>query len=143
MSFVHKCVISCCSTLFFAALVSAQPEVEVSSFVDEMIAKHDFDRSELERSVAEARVLPRIVELMDKQTKRKTWSEYRSLFINREKLDGGLRFWREHRDALALASFRHTQTVIADGLAEEGATCRGQRDKGDQIEAEQSTIGAK
>jgi membrane-bound lytic murein transglycosylase B len=79
----------------------------VHSFIDEMVGKHGFDRGELQNVFGTMRFRPRIVELMNRQAKRKPWNEYRSLFINAEKITGGRRFWQSHRDELALASERY------------------------------------
>lgn len=79
----------------------------VRSFVAEMADKHGFDRVELQEVFADTRFRPRIVALMNKQTKRKPWEDYRSLFINGEKITGGRRFWQSNRAQLALASERY------------------------------------
>ncbi len=65
----------------------------VQSFIMEMADKHGFDPAELREVFGDTRFRPRIVELMNRQTKRKLWDDYRSLFINREKIAGGRRFW--------------------------------------------------
>lgn len=79
----------------------------VQSFVAEMADKHGFDRAELQEVFGDTRFRPRIVELMNKQTKRKPWEDYRALFINSEKITGGRRFWRSNHAPLALASERY------------------------------------
>ena len=75
----------------------------VNVFIDEMAAKHGFDRSELERAFGRIRSSARIVELMNRQAKRKHWQDYRALFVNREKITHGFRFWRNNADKLAEA----------------------------------------
>lgn len=79
----------------------------VQGFIAEMADKHGFDRAELEKVFGDTRFRPRIVELMDEQTKRKAWGDYRSLFINREKITGGRRFWQSNRAQLALATEKY------------------------------------
>ena len=83
---------------------SAAEAKAVDAFVEEMAAKHDFDHAALAATFDDVRFRPRIIELMNKQTKRKQWKEYRALFVNRQKIEGGIRFWRENRPALDAAS---------------------------------------
>ena len=66
-----------------------------------MAAKHGFDRGELERVFGRIRSSAKIVELMDRQAKRKSWRVYRALFVNREKITHGFRFWRNNAAKLA------------------------------------------
>jgi len=79
----------------------------VRSFVAEMADKHGFDRVELQEVFGDTRFHPRIVALMNKQTKRKPWEDYRSLFVNNEKITAGRRFWQSNRADLALARERY------------------------------------
>ena len=78
-------------------------EDSVEVFIDEMATKHGFDRRELARVFGRVRSSARIVELMDRQTKRKPWQDYRALFVNREKITHGFRFWRNNAVKLAEA----------------------------------------
>lgn len=100
-------------TCLFAVLPSfclAQPATSdpaVTAFIDEMVGKHGFDRATLAKTFGKIQFLPRIVSLMDKQSKPLSWNEYRARFVTREKLDRGARFWEEHERALALASDRY------------------------------------
>ena len=97
------------------ALCNAAPAISqtrsqtqaVQSFIAEMADKHGFDRAELQEVFGDTRFRPRIVELMNKQTKPKPWDDYRTLFINNEKITGGRRFWQSNRAQLALASEKY------------------------------------
>lgn len=91
-----------------AALAQTRSQTRaVQSFIVEMADKHGFDRGKLQEVFGDARFRGRIVELMDKQTTRKPWNEYRSLFVNPEKITGGRRFWAQNRAPLALASEKY------------------------------------
>ncbi len=74
---------------------------DVSRFIDEMVAEHDYDRETLERYFAEAKIQDRILELMSRPAeKRFTWGEYRERFMTEERIDLGAKFWREHEAML-------------------------------------------
>ena len=92
-----------------APSVAPAPALEhsVNVFIDEMAAKHGFDRGELERVFGRIRSSAKIVELMDRQAKRKPWQDYRALFVNREKFTHGFRFWRNNAAKLAEARAKY------------------------------------
>lgn len=90
-----------------ASAQNGSQRMAVESFIAEMADRHGFDRSELEEAFGGARFRPRIVELMNRQTKRMPWNEYRSRFVNREKVDGGRRFWRRFGVELEAASRKY------------------------------------
>ncbi len=88
--------------LFLVATVATAPVVpleedSVDVFIDEMAAKHGFDRRELERVFGRIRSSARIVELMDRQAKRTPWQDYRARFVNREKSHARFPFLAEQR----------------------------------------------
>ena len=72
-----------------------------------MAEKHRFDRDDLANTFDAVRFRKRVIELMDQQTKRLAWTRYRDRFVNREKLEFGMRFWSEQQDALELARERY------------------------------------
>ena len=92
-----------------APSVAPAPALEhsVNVFIDEMAAKHGFDRGELERVFGRIRSSAKLVELMDRQAKRKPWQDYRALFVNREKITHGFRFWRNNAAKLAEARAKY------------------------------------
>ena len=92
-----------------APSVAPAPALEhsVNVFIDEMAAKHGFDHGELERVFGRIRSSAKIVELMDRQAKRKPWQDYRALFVNREKITHGFRFWRNNAAKLAEARAKY------------------------------------
>ena len=92
-----------------APSVAPAPPLEdsVNVFINEMADKHGFDRGELERVFGRIRSSAKIVELMDRQAKRKPWQDYRALFVNREKITHGFRFWRNNAAKLAEARAKY------------------------------------
>jgi membrane-bound lytic murein transglycosylase B len=76
---------------------------DLKLFIDSMAHKHGFDPAALEGLFSRARHQPRIIRAMSKAAKPKAWDDYRPLFINPERVQGGVRFWNANRDALAKA----------------------------------------
>lgn len=78
---------------------------EVKQFLDDMAAKHGFDRLELETLMGKVRYVDSAVQLMKPAPpgKPKNWQAYSKLFIEPVRINGGVRFWDANRDALARA----------------------------------------
>jgi membrane-bound lytic murein transglycosylase B len=102
--------------LFASAALPSEPlekeavlrrQQALREFLDEMTAKHGFDRAALEEAFRTTRSLPRIMELMEKASAPRLWEDYRSLFVTAEKIEAGERFWRENAAALELARQRY------------------------------------
>jgi membrane-bound lytic murein transglycosylase B len=68
-----------------------------------MSAKHDFDPNALTALFNQAQVRNDILALMRRPAEGKPWSEYRTIFLTRQRVNGGAAFWREHQDALVRA----------------------------------------
>jgi peptidoglycan lytic transglycosylase B len=94
-------------TGLFAESKTRSREQAVEAFIEEMSAKHGFDRERLEEAFGATRPRPEIVELMERAAVPKPWEDYRALFVTPQKIDVGVRFWRDHRAALQLARERY------------------------------------
>ena len=77
----------------------------VSTFVDEMVVKHGFDRAELEAQMRQVRFVDSAVQLVKPAPpgKPKNWQAYSARFIEPIRINAGLRFWNENEAALARA----------------------------------------
>jgi membrane-bound lytic murein transglycosylase B len=78
-----------------------------STFVREMVQRHGLDGKSLEDLLAQAEVLPSVLEAMAKPAEAKPWHEYRRIFVTQERTAGGVQFWRENREALERARARY------------------------------------
>nr|WP_148415491.1 lytic murein transglycosylase B [Noviherbaspirillum massiliense] len=78
---------------------------DVSDFIDEMVAKHGFDRSELEAIFRQARYVDTTIQLIKPAPpgKPKNWQAYRARFVEPVRINAGVAFWDSYADALARA----------------------------------------
>jgi membrane-bound lytic murein transglycosylase B len=77
----------------------ARPEVQ--AFVAQMHKEHGFDPQETVWILRDAVPQARIVETMQRPAEgTMAWWEYRDRFLTSERIDGGVRIWREHREDL-------------------------------------------
>jgi len=79
----------------YSATLSGIPE-----FIDEMVAKHQFKRVELESAFDNAQYLPKVIEAISRPPTIRPWMEYRASFVNPERIRRGLDFWQKYQNVL-------------------------------------------
>ncbi len=96
--------------LFFALLLLlAAPYVRaadlpgIPQFIDEMVAKHQFKRDELVQVFQRAQYRQVVIDAISTPATIKPWPEYRAIFINPKRINGGLQFWQRYADTLQRA----------------------------------------
>ncbi|HEX5057007.1 MAG TPA: lytic murein transglycosylase B [Gammaproteobacteria bacterium] len=74
---------------------------EVRDFVDGLVEKHLFNRAELLGLFRRVEQQPSVLEAISRPAERVlTWSEYRPIFVTPDRIEGGVRFWRENKALL-------------------------------------------
>jgi membrane-bound lytic murein transglycosylase B len=77
---------------------------DVRAFIDELAAEPGFVRSDLRHWFAAARFQPKIVAAMQRPiVEPPKWFEYSPQFLTPERIDGGVAYFRAHRDELERA----------------------------------------
>ena len=78
---------------------------DAMQFADDLAARRGLDREWVRQAVGQARYLGGVPKLMLPPTSgtAKNWRVYRSRFIDPIRIRAGVRFWQEHREALARA----------------------------------------
>jgi len=97
--------LACAALLFAVAATAASPgyghRPEVLAFIDRMSQQHGFSAPALRRLFAQARYEPQIIAAMTRPIATPpTYDEYGSRFLEQERIDGGVEFWRAHASAL-------------------------------------------
>jgi len=93
-----------------AAQANAENKLDLTSpavvaFVDRMESKHNMPQDKTVGILAEARIQPRIIEVMSRPAEKvMPWYEYREIFLTDKRIDAGLEFWSEHQEMLANTS---------------------------------------
>ncbi len=93
----------CCSPGIHAAdYTSSHPAVE--PFVTEMQAEHGFSADYVRGLLLQAERKQSILDAISRPAERvRPWHEYRAIFITDKRIERGLAFWEEHREALERA----------------------------------------
>ena len=85
-----------------AAAIELDPAVE--TFIDEVVTNHQFDRAQLRRWFAQARVQYGILRAMANPTTALPWHVFRASHVSAARIRGGIDYWQRHADTLAKAS---------------------------------------
>lgn len=97
----------CCALSLLAASVSAAtPAGDVNAFISELTAK-GHDRAQLEQLLLNRAPNQTILSAISKPAEGKPWHQYHPIFLTQKRIDGGLAFWRAHRDTLEQAEQRY------------------------------------
>ena len=77
---------------------------EVKAFIKEIVERHGFVEKELLQLFSRVRRVDPIVKAISTPPdKARSWQDYRALFLNEKRIEGGVAFWQEHRAALERA----------------------------------------
>lgn len=79
----------------------------IPQFIDDMVARHQFKRDEMENVFAHAQHNPAVIELISRPATIKPWPEYRAIFVNQKRVQFGLEFWDKYRKTLRRAERKY------------------------------------
>jgi membrane-bound lytic murein transglycosylase B len=94
-------LLAACASVQATSRVHYDKNPHAQSFINRMVAEHDFDRGQLEQLFRHAERRDDILALISKPAeKRLQWYEYRKIFLTQSRIDGGVAFWRQNAAAL-------------------------------------------
>jgi membrane-bound lytic murein transglycosylase B len=82
---------------------SLASRADVQAFIREMVAQHRFNTAQLQAVFSRAYAKPDIIAAMSRPAEAKPWYDYRTIFVNPKRIQGGVEFWRANGAALAQA----------------------------------------
>ena len=95
------------ASIFFSAVVNADSYLkreEVDAYIEELIQQHQFSRQELEEVLMAAERRQDIIDLMRRPAERRlNWHEYSKIFLDEQRISGGVEFWRQNLASLERA----------------------------------------
>lgn len=100
-----------CISVLFVVVLNAQASTrpldisnkEIQNFIKQMHKQHQFDRDNLSDLFKRARHHESIIEAISRPAEAKPWFEYRPIFLTRDRLQGGVRFWEKNDATLSRA----------------------------------------
>jgi membrane-bound lytic murein transglycosylase B len=76
---------------------------DVQAFIDRMVNEHELDREWLTERLAGVERQEQVLESIANPAEALPWHRYRPIFMTRERIEAGVRFWDEHADVLERA----------------------------------------
>lgn len=76
-------------------------------FIKEMVKEHKFDAKELKEVFSKARIHQSILDAIARPAEAKPWHEYRPIFLNEPRIEGGVKFWNDNALLLKKASEKY------------------------------------
>lgn len=119
---IPRCVNLLLLSLSLAACAGAPVGAEymkrddVGAFIAEMQQRHGFDRGQLESWFKDVRLRDDIIAAISRPAEGKPWHQYRPIFLQNSRIEGGVEFWREHAADLKRAEEKYgvpPQIVVA------------------------------
>lgn len=80
---------------------------ELKTFIADMAVKHRFKQDELHHLFSQMEFKPDIIEKITRPAEALPWHRYQRIFIQEERIQQGLEFWRENTALLAKAEQRY------------------------------------
>jgi membrane-bound lytic murein transglycosylase B len=94
-------------SLLFSGIVNADSYLkreEVDAYIGDLIQQHQFSRQELEEVLMAAERRQDIIDLMRRPAERRlNWHEYSKIFLDEQRISGGVEFWRQNQASLERA----------------------------------------
>lgn len=79
----------------------------IQDFIRQMNKQHQFDTNNLSSLLKQAHHHESIIEAISRPAESKPWYEYRPIFMTRDRLQGGVKFWKENEAALTKAKLTY------------------------------------
>jgi len=87
-----------------ARALSVEEYPALRLFVDEMVSKYDFDRTQLTDWLSEVKLREDILDAVNRPKENLPWYQYRKLFVNDDRAKKGVQFWKANEEALFRAA---------------------------------------
>jgi len=89
-------------SLCFAAPLFTERE-DVKSFINEMVSKHGFEKSELIKVFDQVVIKESSIESTSSPAEAKPWHAYRPILVGEKRINDGAKFWKKHKKELERA----------------------------------------
>ena len=91
----------------FASIANAESYLQrddIDAYINELVQQHDFSRAELEEVFAAAQRRQDIIDLISRPAERRlNWQEYSKIFLDEQRIAGGVEFWQQNKETLERA----------------------------------------
>ncbi len=92
-----------CISFIFSTNASAEvKETELlNRFINKMVSSHQFNKAELKQLFKSVDIKEKIIKIMTRPAEGLPWYKYRKIFMVDKRINGGVKFWQEHKETLS------------------------------------------
>lgn len=83
------------------------PSAQIHAFALQMQTKHHFDAHAVETLLNSTTLYPSILKAISAPAEKKPWHQYRPIFLDNSRIQGGVKFWQTYETALTKAQQRY------------------------------------
>jgi membrane-bound lytic murein transglycosylase B len=110
--FIKYCLYLLCIALLGCILPALAdplppPSTQIHTFALKMQAKHHFDATQVETLLNNTTVYDSILTSISKPAEKKPWHQYRPIFLDKSRIQEGVKFWKKYDAALNKAQQRY------------------------------------
>lgn len=102
--------------LILSGTVQAREHPGSGEFIARAVQEYGLDAAELETLLANAEFKQSIVDAISRPAEGKPWYEYRPIFLTRQRISEGIRFWQDNHDLITRVSRQYgvdPQIIVA------------------------------
>ncbi len=93
--------------LTFNSYATFKDQNAINIFIEQMHTKHDFKKTDLERWFDAVEIKESILKAISRPAEGMPWHKYRKIFLNKSRIQGGVKFWQENQHALNKTAERY------------------------------------
>lgn len=105
MKILQACLLFILSTHSFAASFATRPEVK--TLVEELHADYGLNKEQTTKYFSQIESNPEVITRITTPYEALPWKQYKKLFINNKKIQGGVKFWQDYQDTLSKAEQKY------------------------------------
>lgn len=102
---LKRFLLVCCMIIWLpqSALAGLADRPDVKNFIDKMVHKHHFTKSNLITLFNQVKIRPLVIQSVKAPLEQKPWYVYQTLFVTQWRIQQGVVFWNKYHDALQKA----------------------------------------
>lgn len=104
------------STLSFATTTESippRPTKAINAFIHQTAKKYNFNKKQLTLILSKAKYDPKVIQWITYPFEKKPWDFYRQFFIKPERIENGVKYWKENKKLLTeIASHYHVDPSV-------------------------------
>ncbi len=102
-AFLTRIILGCACLSAISCVSDLMSTDTINAFIDQMVAKHQFEKSELDDLFENVEIKQDILKRIASPSEGMPWYKYRKIFLTEARISAGVQFWRDNASSLAAA----------------------------------------